>query len=104
MGEKVEMNAKKQSNEEGKHELSYDELKTIALQLSDENQKLRQSVNNMNYQITITQLDYLLKILCSGKFNEEIESKCNERIIDIMDLRDKPKPPPKDDTQPQPEE
>lgn len=68
-----------------KKELSYEELKSVAGQLSQQNQQLNMMLQQANMSNVFKRLDYLFKILeLKDCFNSDFVITCSEEIVSIM--------------------
>lgn len=87
-GKEVKMQAVKgqQDNNQTQQELSYEDLKTAAIQLSKENQYLKVQLQEATDTLrTINRLDYLFKVLEQGNcFDKLFIDKCTDEIKKIM--------------------
>lgn len=71
--------------EKNKKELSYEELKSVAGQLSQQNQQLNLMLQQANMSNVFKRLDYLFKILeLKDCFNSDFVITCSEEIVTIM--------------------
>lgn len=71
--------------ENTKKELSYEELKSVAGQLSQQNQQLNMMLQQANMSNVFKRLDYLFKILeLKDCFNSDFVITCSEEIVSIM--------------------
>lgn len=68
----IKMNKEKEAKKE---KLSYEELENVANQLSYANQQLQKKIQQQNVSLSITRLDFLLRIvdlsIKTNKFGEE---------------------------------
>lgn len=77
--------------EKEKKELSYEELKNVAGQLSQQNQQLNMMLQQANMTNVFKRLDYLFKILENKDcFDSDFIITCSDEIVTIMT-------PPKDE-------
>lgn len=68
-----------------KKELSYEELKTVAGQLSQQNQQLNAMLRQSNMANVFKRLDYLFKILeLRSCFNSDFVIACSDEIVSMM--------------------
>ena len=75
-----------QDNNQNQQELSYEDLKTAAIQLSKENQYLKAQLQGATETLrTINRLDYLFKVLEQGSYFDKLYiDKCVEEIKKVM--------------------
>ena len=71
--------------ENKKKELSYDELKNVAGQLSQQNQQLNMMLQQANMTNIFKRMDYLFKILeLKDCFDSEFVITCPDEIKELM--------------------
>ena len=71
--------------ENQKKELSYDELKNVAGQLSQQNQQLNMMLQQANMTNMFKRMDYLFKILeLKNCFDSEFVITCSDEIKELM--------------------
>ena len=71
--------------ENKKKELSYDELKNVAGQLSQQNQQLKMMLQQANMTNMFKRMDYLFKILeLKDCFDTEFVITCSDEIKELM--------------------
>ena len=71
--------------ENKKKELSYDELKNVAGQLSQQNQQLNMMLPQANMTNMFKRMDYLFKILeLKDCFDTEFVITCSDEIKELM--------------------
>ena len=71
--------------ENKKKELSYDELKNVAGQLSQQNQQLNMMLQQANMTNMFKRMDYLFKILeLKDCFDSEFVINCSDEIKELM--------------------
>ena len=71
--------------ENKKKELSYDELKNVAGQLSQQNQQLNMMLQQANMTNIFKRLDYLFKVLENKNcFNSDFVITCADEIKDTI--------------------
>ena len=71
--------------ENKKKELSYDELKNVAGQLSQQNQQLNMMLQQANMTNMFKRMDYLFKVLeLQHCFDSEFVITCSDEIKDLM--------------------
>ena len=71
--------------ENKKNELSYDELKNVAGQLSQQNQQLNMMLQQANMTNMFKRMDYLFKILeLKDCFDTEFVITCSDEIKELM--------------------
>ena len=74
--------------ENKKKELSYDELKNVAGQLSQQNQQLNMMLQQANMTNMFKRMDYLFKILeLKDCFDTEFVITCSDEIKELMTPR-----------------
>ena len=65
--------------------LTYEQLESAANQLAQQNQALRQQIQEMNYFNLFKRLDYLFKVVENdSKFNTEFVDTCKTEIVNLM--------------------
>ena len=73
--------------ENKKKERSYDELKSIAGQLSQQNQQLNMMLQQANMTNIFKRMDYLFKVLeMKDCFDSEFVITCSDEIKELMTL------------------
>ena len=71
--------------ENKKKELSYDELKNVAGQLSQQNQQLNMMLQQANMTNMFKRMDYLFKVLdFQHCFDSEFVLACSDEIKELM--------------------
>lgn len=71
--------------ENKKKELSYDELKNVAGQLSQQNQQLNMMLQQSNMTNMFKRMDYLFKVLeLQHCFDSEFVITCSDEIKELM--------------------
>ena len=71
--------------ENKKKELSYDELKNVAGQLSQQNQQLNMMLQRANMTNMFKRMDYLFKVLeFQHCFDSEFVITCSDEIKELM--------------------
>ena len=71
--------------ENKKKELSYDELKNVAGQLSQQNQQLNMMLQQANMTNMFKRMDYLFKVLdFQNCFDSEFVLACSDEIKELM--------------------
>lgn len=71
--------------ENKKKELSYEELKNVAGQLSQQNQQLNMMLQQANMTNMFKRLDYLFKVLeLKDCFNSDFVIKCSDEVVEMM--------------------
>ena len=71
--------------ENKKKELSYDELKNVAGQLSQQNQQLNMMLQRANMTNMFKRMDYLFKVLeLQHCFDSEFVITCSDEIKELM--------------------
>ena len=71
--------------ENKKKELSYDELKNVAGQLSQQNQQLNMMLQQANMTNMFKRMDYLFKVLeMKDCFDPEVVIACSDEIKELM--------------------
>ena len=71
--------------ENKKKELSYDELKNVAGQLSQQNQQLNLMLQQANMTNMFKRMDYLFKVLeFQNCFDSEFVITCSDEIKELM--------------------
>ena len=71
--------------ENKKKELSYDELKNVAGQLSQQNQQLNMMLQQANMTNMFKRMDYLFKVLeLQHCFDSEFVITCSDEIKELM--------------------
>lgn len=71
--------------EKKKKELSYEELKNVAGQLSQQNQQLNMMLQQANMSNMFKRMDYLFKVLeLKECFDSEFVIACSEEIKGLM--------------------
>lgn len=80
------VNSQQDNNAQNQQELSYEDLKTAAIQMSKENQYLKAQLQGATETLrTINRLDYLFKVLEQGNcFDKLYIDKCVEEIKKVM--------------------
>ena len=74
-----------EENKKKKSELSYEELKNVAGQLSQQNQQLNMMIQQANMNNMFKRLDYLFKVLeFKGCFDSEFVITCSEEIKSMI--------------------
>lgn len=72
---------------EVKKELTYQELQNVASQLSEQNQKLKHTIQEMNFTNILNRLTFLFKVVENAKvFSEKFSADCIKEIEDLMTL------------------
>lgn len=65
--------------------LTYEQLETAANQLAQQNQALRQQIQEMNYFNLFKRLDYLFKVVENDeKFAADFVDTCKTEIVNLM--------------------
>lgn len=81
------------------NQLTYEQLKAVCQQLSNQNEQLYAKINEINLVNTFKRLDYLFKVLENDvSFDEKFVGDCAEEIKNIMT------PPVEKSTEVKPEE
>lgn len=70
---------------QGKKKLSYDELKSVAGQLSQQNQQLNHMLQQANLNNIFKRLDYLFKVLeFKDCFKSDFIIGCADEIVELL--------------------
>jgi hypothetical protein len=65
--------------------LSYEELNNVCMQLSEQNERMKAHIENLNRQQMFARLEFLFKVLeCGASFPVEIFEKTVKEISEIM--------------------
>lgn len=71
--------------------LTYEQLETAANQLAQQNQALRQQMQEMNYFNLFKRLDYLFKVVENDeKFAADFVDTCKTEIVNLMTTVEEP--------------
>lgn len=74
---------------ESKKELSYQELQTVAVQLSEQNQRLQKSIQELNVTNILNRLTFLFKVVEHKEvFTENFSKAVIKEIEELMTLPD----------------
>lgn len=74
-----------------KKELSYEELKNVASQLSQQNQELNMMLQHSNMSNAFKRLDYLFKVLeLKDCFTPDFVITCSDEIVSMMTPPEQP--------------
>jgi pyruvate carboxylase len=72
---------------ESKKELSYQELQTVAVQLSEQNQRLQKSIQELNVTNILNRLTFLFKVVEHKEvFTENFSKAVIKEIEELMTL------------------
>jgi hypothetical protein len=65
--------------------LSYEELNNVCMQLSEQNERMKAHIENLNRQQMFARLEFLFKVLeYKGSFPVEIVEKTVKEVSEIM--------------------
>ena len=71
--------------------LPYEQLESAANQLAQQNQALRQQIQEMNYYNLFKRLDYLFKVVENDeKFVADFVDTCKTEIVNLMTTVEEP--------------
>lgn len=80
----------KEVKEGQSQKMTYEQLESVAHQLSEQNRELRMKLQQMDMMNIFKRLDYLFKIVENQeKFNEEFADKSKEEIVALMTIPEK---------------
>lgn len=78
--------------------LTYEQLESAANQLAQQNQALRQQIQEMNYFNLFKRLDYLFKVVENDeKFAADFVDTCKTEIVNLMTAVEEPADAPASD-------
>lgn len=77
----------KEVKEGQSQKMTYEQLESVAHQLSEQNRELRMKLQQMDMMNIFKRLDYLFKIVENQeKFNKEFVNKSKEEIVALMTI------------------
>lgn len=77
----------KEVKEGQSQKMTYEQLESVAHQLSEQNRELRMKLQQMDMMNIFKRLDYLFKIVENQeKFNKEFIDKSKEEIVALMTI------------------
>lgn len=77
----------KEVKEGQSQKMTYEQLESVAHQLSEQNRELRMKLQQMDMMNIFKRLDYLFKIVENQeKFNKEFVDKSKEEIVALMTI------------------
>lgn len=78
---------KKETKQEGQQKMSYDQLVNVANQLSEQNRKLYQKLQEVSMQNALARLNFLFKVLeQSSHFSVDFVDKCSLEIQQMITI------------------
>lgn len=90
----------KEITEEKSQKMTYEQLETVAHQLSEQNRELYTKLQQMDMINIFKRLDYLFKVIENQtKFNKKFVDKSKEEIETLMTIPDKEETDNKEETE-----
>lgn len=75
------------NTQEAQAKLTYEQLESAANQLAQQNQALKQQINEMNYFNLLQRLDYLFKVVENDeKFATDFVDSCKTEIVNLLSI------------------